>query len=498
MPNAAIYARQSVDKKDSISIETQIELCRATAMSDDIEVYSDKGYTGSNTNRPAFQKLMNDIRAGRIQKVYVYKLDRISRSLVDFMKMMEVFRQYGCEFASHSESFDTSTPIGRAMLQMCMVFAELERENTIQRVKDAYKSRSKEGFYMGGRVPYGFRLEKTTIKGKSSSMYVPILEEAEQLRMIFEIYSHPDMSLNGVVKYLIEHDIKHLRGSTWQTSKLSDIIKNPSYVKADARVYRFFQSYDTVIENDIEEFDGTRAAYMFGRRTHGRKFSNLDNQMLVLAPHEGIIDTDIWLKCQAKLARNKQIKRAGTGKNSWLTGKVHCGKCGACMKIVKSNTRRGRYFNCTGRSELHICEGHSCTLYADDIESIVSDEISKKLRQHEFKSNSSTAIHNSELNMLNIQLSKIESEIEQLLDKLSAANDALLKYINKRISELDAQKQDIEKQIASKQLIEDNTDILELSKIWEKPDFENKKLIAQAIIDDVRIVDNNIDIIWKI
>ena len=104
----------------------------------------------------------------------------------------------------------------------------------------------------------------------------------------------------------------------------------------------------------------------------------------------------------------------------------------------------------------------------------------------------------SELNMLNIQLSKIESEIEQLLDKLSAANDALLKYINKRISELDAQKQDIEKQIASKQLIEDNTNILELSKIWENPDFENKKLIAQAIIDDVRIVDNNIDIIWKI
>ena len=163
MSSAAIYARQSIDKKDSISIETQIELCKSTAMQDNIEVYFDKGYTGSNTNRPEFQRLMRDIRMGRINKVYVYKLDRISRSLVDFMKMMEVFKQYGCEFASHSEAFDTSTPIGRAMLQMCMVFAELERENTIQRVKDAYKSRSKEGFYMGGRVPYGFRLEKSTI-----------------------------------------------------------------------------------------------------------------------------------------------------------------------------------------------------------------------------------------------------------------------------------------------------------------------------------------------
>lgn len=498
MPYEAVYTRQSIDKKDSISIETQIELCKATAMHDNIEIYSDKGYTGSNTNRPEFQRLMKDIKAGKINKVYVYKLDRISRSLVDFMKMMEVFKQYGCEFASHSESFDTSTPIGRAMLQMCMVFAELERENTIQRVKDAYKSRSKEGFYMGGRVPYGFRLEKTTIKGKSSSMYVPIPEEAEQLRMIFELYSHQDMSLNGVVKYLINNDIKHLRGAKWQTSKLSDIIKNPCYVKADARVYRFFNTHDTIIENNIEEFDGIRAAYMFGRRTHGRKFSNLNNQTLVLAPHEGIIDADTWLKCQIKLSRNKQIKRAGTGRNSWLSGKVHCGKCGHSMKIVKSNTKAGRYFNCTGRSELHICEGHNCTIYADDIETLVSEEISEKLKQHEFISSNESNINLQEVNMLNIELDEIEKEIARLMDKVALANDTLFEYINRRITELDLKKHEIENQIMIKQLPRDNTEILELSKIWQEPDFDNKKLIVQALIEDIRIVDDNIDIIWKI
>ena len=340
MPFEAIYARQSVDKKESISIETQIDLCRSTAHSDNIAVYRDRGYSGSNTNRPEFQRMMSDIRTGRISKVYVYKLDRISRSLSDFMKMMEVFEQYGCEFASHSESFDTSTPIGRAMLQMGMVFAELERSNTIQRVKDAYRARSREGFYMGGRVPYGFRLEQTTIQGRKSSMYVPVKEEAEQLKQIFELYSQPDMSLNGVVKYLIENGIKNLRGSKWQTARLSDIIKNPCYVKADARVYQFFKGYDTEIENDIEEFDGKRAAYMFGRRAHGRKFSNLNNQTLVLAPHEGIIDTETWLKCQLKLSRNKQIKRTGTGRNSWLTGRIHCGKCGACLKIAFREHRR--------------------------------------------------------------------------------------------------------------------------------------------------------------
>ncbi len=498
MPESAVYARQSIDKKDSISIDTQIELCKSVAANDSIRVYSDKGYTGSNTNRPAFQQLMKDIRLGNINKVYVYKLDRISRSLVDFMKMMEVFTQFGCEFASYSESFDTSTPIGRAMLQMCMVFAELERENTIQRVKDAYMSRSKEGFYMGGRVPYGFRLEKTTIKGKSSSKYVEVPEEAKQLRMIFERYSHPDMSLNGVVKYLLENDIKHLRGSKWQTSKLSDIIKNPCYVKADAQVYRFFERYGTTIENDIEEFDGKRAAYMYGRRKHGRKFSNIDNHTLVLAQHEGIIDTDVWLKCQAKLARNKQIKRTGTGRNSWLAGKVHCGKCGNSMKIVKSNTKAGRYFNCTGRSELHICEGHNCTIYANDIESIVSDEISEKLSQYEFKSNTKSDINRKEINLLNVQLHETETEIEQLLDKISSANDVLVEYINKKILELDKQKGKIEQQIMSKQLAENSTDILELTKIWNEPNFDNKKLIAGMLIEDVRITDNNIEILWKI
>lgn len=156
----AIYARQSVDKKDSISIETQIELCRGCCdTNDDILVYTDKGYSGSNTERPGLKEMMRNIQAGIINKVVVYKLDRISRSLPDFVRMMEEFDKKQCDFVSRSEAFDTSTPLGKAMIQICMIFAQLERENIIQRIRDAYSSRSKEGFYMGGRVPYGFRLK---------------------------------------------------------------------------------------------------------------------------------------------------------------------------------------------------------------------------------------------------------------------------------------------------------------------------------------------------
>ncbi len=496
MQLAAIYARQSIDKKESISIETQVELCKAQIFDAETEVYIDKGYSGSNTDRPDFQRLLNDIRRGIVKKVYVYKLDRISRSLIDFMKMMELFNDCGCEFASCSESFDTSTAIGRAMLQMCMVFAELERANTIQRVRDAYKSRSKEGFYMGGRIPYGFSLENTTIKGKKSSMYVPVSEEAEQLKMIFELYSQPDMSLSSVLKYLVENGIEHLRGSKWETSRLSDMLRNPCYVRADAQVYRFFKGYGTEIENDIEEFDGKRAGYMFGRRTHGKKFSNLNNQTLVLAPHEGIIDADTWLKCQAKLTRNKQIKRTGTGKNSWLTGKIHCGKCGSSMKIVKSKS--GRYFNCTGRSDRHICEGHNCTIYADELEKTISEQISIKLHQTEFRTTSHTNLYQKEINELTIQLAAIETEINQLIAKIADSNEVVTKYINEKILKLDKEKRNIERKITEKQLAADSTtDILELSKIWEEQNFDNKKLIAQALITDIKIIDDNIDIVWK-
>ena len=103
----AIYARQSVDKKDSISIESQIEFCKYELKGGNCKEYTDKGYSGKNTDRPKFQELVRDIKRGLIAKVVVYKLDRISRSILDFANMMELFQQYNVEFVSSTEKFDT-------------------------------------------------------------------------------------------------------------------------------------------------------------------------------------------------------------------------------------------------------------------------------------------------------------------------------------------------------------------------------------------------------
>ena len=130
-PMDAIYARQSIDKKGSLSIEGQIELCRKFTV-DDALVFSDKGFSGKNTKRPAFGELMEAVEAGRVKKIVVYRLDRFSRSLADFSQIWELLRKNDVEFLSVNEQFDTSSPMGRAMLNIVMTFRSEEHTSELQ------------------------------------------------------------------------------------------------------------------------------------------------------------------------------------------------------------------------------------------------------------------------------------------------------------------------------------------------------------------------------
>lgn len=258
-----IYARQSIDKEDSISIESRIELCLRESTSKDNKVFKDKGYSGKNTDRPDFQQMMSEIRRGGVSKVIVYRLDRISRSVLDFAGLINEFPKYGVEFISVTERFDTSTPIGKAMLMIVMIFAQLERETIQQRVVDAYKSRSRKGFYMGGRIPYGFELESTVIDGIKTSMYKLIPEEIDVVKLIYSLYEEPQTSLYDIIKYLHIYNIRNRNGKNFSRSRIRDIIINPVYVKADDTIYEFFQSQGAEIVNDISQFIGTNGAYLY-------------------------------------------------------------------------------------------------------------------------------------------------------------------------------------------------------------------------------------------
>mgnify|MGYP004464846333 CR=1 FL=1 len=181
----AIYTRQSVDRADSISVESQVEFCKKEVVEREFRVYTDKGYSGKNTDRPAFQRLMGDVEAGLIRRVIIYRLDRISRSVLDFANVVDIFQRHHVDFVSTMEKFDTGTPIGKAMLMIVMIFAQLERETIQQRIADAYASRSRRGFFMGGPAPFGFDLKETVIDGVHTKMFVPNPQEAAIVRQIF-------------------------------------------------------------------------------------------------------------------------------------------------------------------------------------------------------------------------------------------------------------------------------------------------------------------------
>ena len=502
----AIYGRQSVDREDSISIESQIEYCQYETRGGRYKTFADKGYSGKNTARPQFQEMLEAIRRGEVKRVICYKLDRISRSILDFATMMAEFQEYGVEFVSCTEKFDTSTPMGRAMLNICIVFAQLERETIQMRVCDAYVSRSRKGFYMGGRIPYGYKKEPHVIDGKRTSHYVPIPEEAEIVRLIFSMYARPQTSYGDIVRYLLENGIVNSRSKNgaWDRCRIAEMIKNPIYVRADLDVYRFYRDQGTNIHNSPEDFIGHFGCYLFSEKGAGRKQCHLNGQHLVLAPHEGIVASDIWLKARVKCLNNKQVTKPLKASNTWLAGKIKCGKCGYALTIRKCRlkTRTVRYFICSRRMQTNRCEGVGGIL-ADDFEAFVLQEMREHIRQFETLTPPLQAPEDPRVHALNVKIEQTTEEISKLLDKVSSANDVLMDYINRRAKELDTQLTSYREEISQLSPIQSSRqcDVGQIRGYMEKWDmlrFEDKRAVVDQLIFVIKAAQDSAEIIWKI
>lgn len=500
----AIYTRQSIDKADSISVESQLEYCKYETRGNEYKTYTDKGYSGKNTNRPAFEEMMKDIKAGKISRVIVYKLDRISRSILDFANMMDIFAEHNVEFVSSTERFDTSTPIGRAMLNICIVFAQLERETIQKRVADAYYSRSKRGFYMGGRIPYGFAKTDTVIDGIKTSKFVTVPEEAEQIRLMYSMYSDGTKSLGDIISYFNENGIKELRGGSWSAGRISNILRNPIYVSADADVYDFFKSQGADVINPVSDYTGENGCYLYqGTKSKTRKQLDLTDKEIVLAPHKGIVSSSDWIKCRIRCLNNRQSTRTQRPSTSWLVGKVKCGKCGYALKVVKANTKWHRYFVCSLslESKRQNCKGTGGTVYLDVLEEYMLGAIRKKLSEFKKLTAKQDKKNNPKLNADKIKMSQIDNEIDDLLSKVVGANEILMEYINKKIAELDKQKKELQEDILM--LTHSNTadkfnEISNHIDTWDKLSFEDKQAVVDTLIKVIYISDGKIEIIWNI
>lgn len=370
----ALYARQSVDKKDSISIESQLERCRLETQGQPFVTYADRGFSGKNTDRPQLGALLQAVKSGEISHVVVYKLDRISRSILDFAGMMELFARERVTFLSCTEKFDTATPMGRAMLSVCIVFAQLERETIQERVADAYVARSRRGFFMGGKAPYGFCLERATLDGVETAMLREVPEEGAQVREIYQAYAQPGSTLQSVAAQLLADGTPHLRGGSWNAARIGELLRNPVYVRADKAVLDALRSQGAAFAGDEAAFDGIHACYLYRRSPKGDDARALAGKELVPAPHEGIVSAQVWLACHRK-GRSNRRGLAGKSPRSWLSGLVRCACCGHALRLTTSKSRQGRYFACAKPG----CPGTGGVVYAGVLEAYVLSAMQERL-----------------------------------------------------------------------------------------------------------------------
>ena len=505
-----LYARKSVERENSISCETQIEYCKMMMKPEErgekVEIFVDNGFSGGNINRDGFQNMMKLVRQGKVSKVIVYKLDRISRSLSDFMNILQEFKEHKVEFVSSQESFDTSSPYGELIVKILMVFAEFERTSIINRVTQAYAHRSEMGFYMGGRRPYGFELVPAIIHNVKTKKLNPIPAEAEQVRYIFEVYAQETVSLRRLQDLLIAEGKQPVNGSHWTTAKLSTLLRNPIYVRADSDIYDYYDRHGTQITTDLSLFTGEYGAHLYGHTKHDSANSDWSDMKLVLLTHPGLVDSDIWLKCQRKLEKNRQITNSYSNPTSWLAGKVICEQCGHTMTTIKGKpTQSGevrRYFNCTGKSHKKICPGPQGSVYAEDLENMVYDCIAEKLADLKQTGHRSRNVERGEINDLKLKIKAIEQQEKQLLDTMLTGgfNDALLTIANQKATQLKQDRLALYTRIEELNSRREETDVVvNLAKSWQTADYQRKKAVAMIMIHKILIrEDGSIQIIWNL
>ncbi len=504
----AIYARQSIDKKDSISIESQIEFCkREVAPDEPIKIYQDKGYSGKNIDRPSFQELLEDIKERQISKIIIYRLDRMSRSLMDFAHLIEIFTKYDVEFVSSTEKFDTSTPIGRAMLSIVMVFAQLERETIQLRIVDNYYERAKLGVYMGGSSPYGFDTKQHKVQGVKSRILIPN-ENTQHVIDIYNKYAYEEVSLNIIADYLNKMGVKTSKDKNWHSDKLSKLLRNPAYVKADADVFNYFYNIGCNMQNDVTDYIGENGLFAYGKTEKGTsKWGNIEDYNIVIGPHEGIIDSYTWLKVQYKLNKNKSFKRGGKSMYTWLSGLTKCMSCGYSMCMNRGSRKQEDgsytlYLRCYDKTNNGTCKVGSVRV--EYVEENVKKQLFNYINNINTKIKSDTIVDTKKINELKILITSKQTEISNLLTGLANSSGATIDYINSRINQLDGELKKLNKELSEEMVHNDKLSykkMIQYKKIiprWDELSMEDKKKVAGTYIDYIKVSKDKIDIKWLI
>ena len=494
----AIYCRQSVEKEDSLSIQTQMDFAEKLC-SGEIRYYSDPGYSGKNIKRPDMQRLMQDVQSGKIRKVVIYRLDRLTRSLFDLVDLWKVFDNHNVSFVSATEQLDTSTSIGKMFVMLMIMIAEWERENTVKRITDNYYKRAELGRWVGGPSPFSYELSTFVLQGQSIKSLDVNWERMDLEIEIRKKYLDPNVSLGKIKKELNEKGIKTNAGKNWSENTLSRIMRNPTSVKATPAIYAFFKQLGTEITSPIDQFTGEFGCLLVGKSgASTRQRKKIAEAKLSVGSWPGVIEPDLYLKNMERLQRNIRLGRTGTGLNTWLSGIIKCPFCEKAMAVkhyTDRNDIRRSYLWCTGRYT-DICE-HKSDLRIYEVEQVLEREIQILLDEAE-PEEIVPAVSGDEI-AIQVELVKIDEKITKALEAIYAngVSDTVISYINKTVESLDRQKEALNQEL-NQILHKKSKSYVPEKLVFQELNFDEKKAIAKTYLERVYIDKDFIDVIWKI
>lgn len=341
MKKAALYVRVStlhqIDK-DSLPFQRQeLENYAKYALNiEDVEIFEDAGYSAKNTDRPKYQEMMKRIRSGEFTHLLVWKIDRISRNLKDFSEMYEELKECKVTFVSKNEQFDTSTAMGEAMLKIILVFAELERKLTAERVFSIMLSRAEKGLWNGATVPFGY------VWSEEEKFPVIDPEESKIVQYIYTLYETLRSTLK-VAYRLHDENIATKRNGQWTAKTVRDILRNPFYIGT----YRY----------NMRESGGSR------------RLKNKEEWIVVENNHPGIIEKEQYERVNKLLSDNYRgltdVQRADIHKHIF-SKMLYCGKCNALLTSGLDVARKDGY-----RPSRYTCVtsggAKRCSNYVSDI-----------------------------------------------------------------------------------------------------------------------------------
>ena len=455
----ATYNRKSVYSDHSDSVSNQERMCRehaALRYGDSMEsftAYQDEGFSGANTDRPGLKRLMADVDAGKVDVIIVYQLDRISRNVKDFADIWDRLEKKKVAFVSIKENIDTETPMGRAMIYISMVFAQMERETIAERVTDNARGLAMKGFWLGGVIPVGYKDSVIETGGKKHHVLAIDPDGAEFVRMIYRDFLTKKKASRALSVLYAKNGVKSLNGNRINQSQVQRILQKAVYCQATGEVYDWLSSHGyTITGPGREAWDGKRGVMVYGRTCQKRPghmpLAPREKWIVCLGMHEPIISADDWIAVQERISANIWAKDGGKPP-TLLKGVVRCAYCGRLMSVKRTErAKSGKvdiYYACQSRVSVGADTCQMRYIKAEKLDSALMERLREAVLDPAMMESFYTSKRDTEkardaIRTIDKKLDAIGRKLQNLSSALAEAGESSARrYIIDELGMLDAE-----------------------------------------------------------